>query len=552
MAERVPGRLEQLAYERHEKDLALSRQPGGHPRGLWFDEKAGDQVVRWIERYCRHHKGEWSGRKLLLEPWQKWIVRVLFGWKRADGTRRFRIAWIEIPRKNGKTELGGALGVYLLVGDGEPGAEVYTTATKKEQAQICHEAARAMVRQSPQLKKHITVPRALHANLVCEALGSKMQILSSDSKTQDGLSPHGDIRDEVHKWDDHDLVEVLNTAMGARRQPMTVNITTAGVYDPEGVGWQGHEYAVGVLEQDFEDDRQFVFIAAIDEKDDPWDPAVWQKANPNYGVSVKSDNFAEEAEHARRVPSATNGFLRLRLNRWTQVHSKWLDMELWRECDPTVFAPEQLKNVPCYVGLDLSRTTDLTAAVLIFDLPTGELVLRPHFWLPEARVEDEAKKKGQRRYRDWADRGLLNVTPGTEVDYEFIEKTLDQELEFFSIKEVGYDPFNANQLALKLQAKGYVCVSVRQGFLTLSEASKLLEKRVLSKRLRHGGHPILAWCAGNTVTAEDAAGNIKPDKEHSKEKIDGISATVTGLSRIVNAPQDDGGSVYEKRGVLVL
>jgi phage terminase large subunit-like protein len=245
-AERQLGRLERLSYERMEREHELARQ--GHPQGFWFDVKAGQAVVNWIEKYCRHHKGKWRGQRLVLNEWQRWNVREVFGWKRDDGSRRFRKVWEEVPKKNGKTEKAAATGVHLLTGDNEPGAEVYTTATAKEQAEICHTAAREMVIQSPELNQFVRVPKKKGGNLVCDALGSKMQILSSDFGTQDGLSPHGDIRDEVHAWKDHELDGVLSTAMGARSQPLTLEVTTAGVYDKDGVGWQHHDYAVSVLE----------------------------------------------------------------------------------------------------------------------------------------------------------------------------------------------------------------------------------------------------------------------------------------------------------------
>ena len=250
------GKWERLARERQARDLALAAQPGGHPRGIWYDPAAGERVVKFIETYCRHHKGEWAGKLLKLEEWQRAdVIRPLFGWRRADGTRRYRRAWVEIPRKNGKTELAGAIAVYLLVADGEAGAEVYSTATKQDQAKILFDAAREIVKASPALSKRVKAFKQKGGGLYCEALGSKMAPLASDSGTLDGLNPHGDIRDEVHAWRDHALASVLDTATGARRQPLTLEITTAGTYDETAVGWDHHDYACKVLDGTFEDDR---------------------------------------------------------------------------------------------------------------------------------------------------------------------------------------------------------------------------------------------------------------------------------------------------------
>jgi phage terminase large subunit-like protein len=547
---RTPSNLERLAYERHESDLALTRQSGGHPKGFYYDESAAGHVVAWIEKYCRHHKGEWAGRPLLLEPWQKFIVGSLFGWKRADGTRRFRKAWIEIPRKNGKTELAAAIGLYLLVGDNEPGAEVYMTATKKEQALICHEASRGIVRQSPTLRRFVHVPRSKKSNLVCERLGAKLEVLASDYGSLDGLSPHGDIRDEVHAWTDHGLAAVLNTAMGARRQPLTLEITTAGTYDPDGVGWQHHDYAVQVLERAFEDERQFSFITGLDEGDDAWDARSWAKANPNLGVSLKMQYVKEQAEEARHNPRLANDFLRLHCNRWTQQVKRWLNIERWNECPTEPLDLNALTTTPCFGGLDLSKTTDLTAFVLIFILPDG-LGLLPRFWIPTSKL-DEERDRGERRYFDWVERGFITATPGDVVDYAFIReevKRLGQR--FRGIKDIGFDPYNATQIATELQSDGFSMVEVRQGPPSLSEACKLFERQILARKVFCGGNPVMGWCVSNAVVREDANGNIAPDKARAKSKIDGVSATVTGLARYVVAPHARK-SVYETRGFKCL
>lgn len=549
--QRKVGKLERLSYERIERDHELARQ--GHPKGYYFDAPAGDFVVNWIEKYCRHHKGKWRGQRLILAEWQRWKFRNQFGWKRPDGTRRFRKTWEEVPKKNGKTETAAATGVFLLVGDNEPGAEVYTTATAKEQAEICHNAAREMVIQSKELNQFVRVPKKKGGNLVCEALGSKMQILSSDFGTQDGLSPHGDIRDEVHAWRDHELAGVLSTAMGARSQPMTVEVTTAGVYDPHSVGWQHHDYAVSILEdKDFDDDRQFVFITGADDGDDPFDPATWWKANPNFGVSLYPDFIADQANEAKRSATAYSAFQQYHLNSWTNVVAKWLDMDCWRACPKDALDLEALRGVVAVGGLDLSATSDLTAFVLLFQLPNGDIAVLPTFWLPQGKIDEELRKKGQVRLKNWLDLGFLKATPGVVVDYDFIRKDINEQAKRFKIKQVGTDPWNATHLITQLQSDGINVVEVRQGPPSLTAACKELERLTIQKKLRFQGHPVLTWCAGNAVVRKDSNGNIAPDKERAKDKIDGVSATVNALSLMVSAKPTGGGSLLERRGLVVL
>jgi phage terminase large subunit-like protein len=558
-AKRPISQLEQFCRERQERDLQLAyggrrrlRDPRdtSHPRGLWFDYEAGDYVVRWIEKFGRHHKGEWAGRPLLLEEWQRENVRTIFGWKRQDETRRFRKAWWHTARKNGKTQIAGGVGLFLLVGDGEPGAEVYTTATKKEQAAICHEAARQMARRSPELREVVKVPKNKLANLTFDATGSFMAILASDHGTLDGLNPHGDLRDEVAEWTSHELAEVLDTASGARRQPLTLEITTAGVYDEEGVGYKAHDYAVNVLNGTIEDDALFAFIAAAEDGDDPFDPATWWKASPNLGVSLKLEYMQDQARKARNQPRKLNAFLQKLLNQWTQQVTRWLAPGQWIPCHRKDFDETKFHGRECIGGLDLSSVTDLSAFVLVFQDPDGTIDVLCRFWLPEATIE-AASEEGRDYYAEWEKAGFLTSTPGNVIDYDFIRAEINELAKRFKIKEIAYDPYNATQISNNLIADGFTLVLTRQGFLTLSEPAKLLEVKVGSGKLRHGS-PVLRWNGLNVSVVTDSAGNIKPHKDIKRAlKIDGISALVTALSRIVGAePQKP--NPYKNSGILVL
>jgi phage terminase large subunit-like protein len=561
---RQPGKYERLCLERHERDISLCRRPGGHPRGLWFDAEAAERPVRFVEDYCTHHKGEWAGKPLLLQDWQKAIIRQAFGWMRADGTRRFRTLYWELPRKQGKSTLAAGLGLYLTMGDREPGAEVYASATKKDQARIVWDEAARTVRKSPKLQRHA---RAFRNSLHCERLGSKFEPLGADSNTLDGLNPHGNIVDELHAHRDRGVWDVLDTAMGSRRQPVTLAITTAGTYAPESIGWQMHDYACKVLEGVFEDDAFHAFIAAAD--DPPkgnegyyFTEEAQRQANPGWGVSIKPTYLAEQAEKALRQPHFTNEYLRLHLNVWTQQTTRWLSLERWTESDPVPpgMAPrawalereEALAGRQCWGGLDLSSKWDLSALVLAFPGAGDEVSLVCRFWLPEGTVEKYARK-GQRHYEQWAREGWLTTTPGDVVDYEFIRSEVHALAKRYAIQEIAFDRWGAQDVSNRLTSDGAQLVEYGQGHRSMSEPSKDLEARVISRKVRHAGNPILRFCVANAVVTTDSAGNIKPDKSKAADRIDGVVATVMALGRIIASSGGDGGpSVYEERGIRML
>jgi phage terminase large subunit-like protein len=552
------GKLERCYHERQARDLQRAYPHGlpadpqntAHPAGLWFDPAAGARVVQFIEEYCHHSKGEWAGTPIRLEPWQRELVTILFGWRRPDGTRRFRIAYIEIARKNAKSTLAAAIGLYLTVADHEPGAEVYASATKKDQAKIVHGAAEAMVKLSPRLKRFC---KTFRNNIHCPQLGSKFEPLGADSDTLDGLNPHGNIVDETHAHKDRALWDVLQTAQGARRQPLTLAITTAGVYDPEGIGWKLHHDAVQILEGTVEDDRVFAFIATIDETDDWTTRTAWQKANPNLGVSVKEDYLAEECQTAQREPSAMNTFLTKHLDVWTAQVTRWIIPERWAACTQ---APDPLEGRICYGGLDLSTKLDMTAFMLVAPAADGAFDCLFRFWVPEELVRDRERRGEKPSYAEWVRRGVLLSTPGNVIDYEFIEKEILALARVVRLKEIGFDPWNANQTAVRLQqalnpgqAKtGFQMVEMRQGMQSLSEPAKEFEKLVVAGKLRHGDHPVMRWMVANATTRQDANGNIAPDKSTSTGKIDGVVATIMALGRAIVAVKPQ--SIYETRDMV--
>lgn len=550
---RVSGKYERLCWERQERDLALAypdgvptsddpddwRRASRHPKGYWYDPEAAERPIQWIESLCRHHDGEWANQPFLLADFQRRVRRIVFGWQRPDGTRRFRSAYIEIPRKNGKTEDAAAGALYLAFGDGEPGAEVYSAATKKDQAKIAHDAACEMLNRSPELRA-VVVRR--WNNLHDPETGSKYEPLGADSDTLDGLNPHGVVVDELHAHKDRRVWDVLDTAMGARRQPLTWAITTAGLYNPESIGWQQHWKAINVLEGAETDDTFFAFIAAADDGADWRDPATWAQANPNIGVTPKWDHLAEQCRKAETQPSFRNTFLRLHLNRWTQQRDRWIPMEAWQATDPRELTPAgyavwetELVGATCYGGLDLSTRLDITACVLAFEREeTVHLVCR--FWIPEDRIAERVRRD-RVEYDAWVRDGWMQATPGSVVDYDFIKAEILALAQRYDLRELGYDPWNATQIALQLAAEGLVTVEVRQGYRTLSEPSKDFEAKVTARQIRHGGHPVLRWMIANVAHREDASGNIKPDKASSAERIDGVTAAVVAMSRLI-APSE--------------
>lgn len=525
-----------LFCQRHLDDL----KSGGR-RGLRFDEEAGAKILRFFD-FLKHSKGEWAGRQFILSPWEQAYLWVLFGWKRKDGNRRYRISYIEIARKNGKSTLAAGVALYLLDADGEEGAEVYSAATKRDQARIVHSEAARMVRSSPPLKRYLTVQRD---NIHAKDTNSKFEPLSSDYNSLDGLNTHGAIVDELHAHKTRDLWDILDTSTGARRQPLLFAITTAGV-SRQSVCRELHDYTERILEGSLKDDSFCGVIYTLDEGDDWKDEKVWRKANPSLRESVKLADLRNKARRAKETPSALNSFLRLHMNVWTQGETRWIDPDIWNACNGRTDI-EELRNEPCYGGLDLSTTTDITAFVLKFP-GTGDALA--WFWIPEEGME-KRERRDRAPFSSWVRMGFVEATPGNVIDYEYIKaKIIKIAGEFKGLIEIGFDPWNATQIGIQLEEAGVRIANVGQGYKSLSPAAKELEREYLSGELKHGGNPVLRWMAANVVLETDPAENIKPSKRRSAERIDGIVALCCAISRQIAA--EDTTSVYESRGMIVL
>jgi len=535
----VAGRLVRLACERHLWDLET-----GHERGLMFDIERAQHALDFFG-FLKHSKGEWGGEAFKLQPWQEFIIGSLFGWLRKDGKRRFRVAYHEIPRKNGKTTLAAGVGLYLFCADGEPGSEVFTAATKRDQARLSHGEAARMVKASPLLRSKIGV---FKDNLHIERTNSKFEPLGADADTMDGLNIHGAIVDELHAHKTRAIWDVLETATGARRQPLIFAITTAG-FDRNSVCWEWHDYSTKILDGIIEDDTVFTYIASLDEGDDWTDQSTWAKANPNLGVSVKIDDLQRKCDKAKEMPSAQNAFLRLHLDMWTEQNERWMPMDKWDECGKVLVIPEELQGRLCYAGLDLSTTTDISALVLCFPDDEGGCDVLPYFWVPEENIMQRSNRD-RVPYDLWARQGYIKTTPGNVIDYDIIRRDINQLREQYDINKIAIDRWNSTQLQTQLDGDGFEIVPTGQGFASLSAPTKHLEKLVFEKSLRHGANPVLRWMVSNVAIQQDAAGNIKPAKDKSTERIDGVVAAVMAIDQMTR--HGDETSVYDTRGVITI
>jgi phage terminase large subunit-like protein len=512
--------------------------------GCTFDLRAADRVRRFFAQFLRHSKGEWAGKPFELLEWQ-WrdLIGPLFGWKRADGTRRYRRAYIEVPKKNGKSTLAAGIALYLLVGDNEPGAEVYFAAADRDQAAICYNEAANMVEASP-LAGKLKLVRSIK-RIVYPGQKSWCKALSADVPTKEGLNIHGLIFDELHAQKTRELWDTLHYGGASRRQPLFLSITTAG-FDRESICYDQHRYARGVLEERTVDLEFFAFIAGAGEDADWKDPAVWRAANPSYGITVKEDAFKADALEAQSRPSQENAFRRYRLDQWTEQDVRWLPMDRWDLCKASL---RPLEGRSCYAGLDLASTTDTAALVLLFPDEDDSYDTLPFFWAPE-RAFRERERMNKVRLDAWSREGAIDKTPGDIIDYDRIREKIRELAELYDIKEIAIDRWNATQLATQLQGDGFEIVAFGQGFASMSAPTKELEVIILGGRLRHADHPVLRWMAGNVTVETDAAGNLKPSKKKSTEKIDGIVSLIMALGRAMVRPEVQ--SVYDSQGIDVL
>lgn len=512
-------------------DNIAGYNPNLDSEGYYFDEFEATKRIKFFEKCLTHVKGSRTGQPFLLEQWEKDIIATIFGWKhKKTDLRRYKTVFIAIPRKNGKSILAAGIALCCLHLDGEGGAEVYTAAGDKDQASLVFLVAATQTRNCPALDARSKV-RNSQKRIIVEDTNSFMRAVPANEGAIHGTNPHCWVGDEVHVWPNRDLYDAFHTGMGSRDQPLEVLITTAG-YDEETICYELWSLAWKVRDRIFVDPT---FLPAVYEakKEDDWtSEETWQKANPNYGVSIKKSFLQEECRKAEQNPSYENTFKRLYLNIWTEQATRWLSMDDWKQCPVT----EEEPVGPCVAGVDLSSTTDLTA-VCIYDSANSRM--RWQYYIPEERAK-YLEHNDRVPYSIWARQGWVTLTPGPRIDYQWIKRDLMLHVDTYKISCVGFDPWNAVQINTQLEEEGIPTLDVRQGYATLTAPTKEFERLVVCHELDHGGNPVSKWCASNVEVETDVNGNIRPKKpKHGagRKRIDGIVSGIIAVAVAMSVPQ---------------
>ena len=524
-----------------------------------YDPDKAKPWINFFQKRLTHTKGIFAKKPFMLAPWQRQIVSDLFGTVKSNGLRQYSTAYVEVPKKNGKSELAAGIALGGLVLDDEPGAEIYSAAATRDQASIVFRVAAQMVRNSPRLHAMCQIVDSTKTIYLKDQPSSFYRAISADAGTQDGINPHVVVFDELHRQTRRDLWDVLKYGSDTRAQPLLFAITTAGVTGHSPICEEQHEYARQVLDGTFKDPSFYPVIYAMDQGGD-WtfegEPATdgkpatgWYKANPALGDFLPIDKVRESFQKAISLPSEQNSFRRLRLNEWVGQETRYIPMDQWRACGEPLFNIEELAGKTCFGGLDLSTTQDITACVLVFPVD-GRLLVVPHFWIPGHDLYKRSRHDNV-PYDLWASQGLIHVTEGNQIDYAFVRKAIGDFSKLYDIKEIGYDRWNATQLVQNLTDDGVTMVPIGQGFASMSAPTKELLTFVGNRSLRHNGNPILSWMADCMSVKQDPTGAVKPtkpDRLKSSKRIDGMVALVDAIARIIVHPEDTG-SVYETRGI---
>lgn len=510
-------RWTRLAVERHYRDLQT-----GHLRGLWFSDAHAQHALESF-LYLRHSKGEWAGQAFIPSPWQQFWVALAFGWMRDDGTRRFREVWEEVPRKNGKSTKLAGIGLYLFFFDGEGGAEVYTAATKMEQAKLTHDESLRMVKASPHLRRHIADRRS---ELFVRGQANKFVPLGRDSMTMDGLNPHGAILDEVHAHPNREIYDVIKSGFGARLQPMLWQITTAG-FNLASFGYEQHCYAKKVLEGVVEDDELLAVIYTVDDPEKWTDPLEWAKANPNLGVSVYLDGLRMACDAAVKKPTEQPNFKTKRLNIWLAGGESWITISAWRACEDKTLTLDDFEGEECFIGIDLAEKSDVAALCLVFQRG-GKFYVFVRLY----HNEFEVNKPESDHLRRYEATGELLVNEGNATDFDHIRTDLEAFAKRFDVREVPYDPKFSSYFVTKLVEKGLPMVEISQTSAHFTMPITEIENLVLTGELVHEGNTAMEWMMSNVVLRVSKFSGLKhPTKEKAAEKIDGPVAMLIAMGR---------------------
>lgn len=527
------GKWVKLACLRHLRDRDVAERGEGTWR--WRPELA--RKVIGLFRLFRHFKGEWGGQPMVLEPWQCFIVGSIFGWvHRETGLRRFRNAFVELTRGNGKSTMAAGIAVIFTFFDNEPGAEGYAFATKKEQARTTIiRTARQIVLRSKVIREFVQV---LRHSLYNEETESKLEALGRNSDTLDGLRPHVAIGDEIHKQATPDVVEVVSSGMGPRRQPLMFNITTAGEADgTESVYGQQLSISTQVLEGVVDIPEWFAFIAAADPEDkERWgEEEIWRKANPNWGISVKPDFVRMEYAKALANPPEKPKFCRLYLGLRLQAVDAYYSLADWDACPPLP-SDDELRQYPSWIGLDLSSSVDITAAMQVWQMGVDEVAIRAYCWVPEDNLE-ERRQKDRVPYPQWVDEEWLNKTPGNTIDRQVVRRKVAELAKEWGVKATCYDPWHAGDITQALQDEdGLLLMPIGQSFKMLSSSTKKTQELILRRRVRHDKNPVVRWMVSNAKPRTDDKENVMLCKRRSRGRIDAMQAFCTVGSQAFLAP----------------
>jgi phage terminase large subunit-like protein len=512
----IAGPFVRLACERHLRDLERD--------DVWFDDDAAERAFQFFERFLRLGEGEFAGEPFVLQPFQKFIVGSLFGWKGRDGYRRFRKAYVEIGKGNGKSPLAAGIGLYGLIADGEAGAEIYSAAVNRDQAGILFRDAKLMVESSPALSHRVDVNVG---NLAFAKTNSFFRPVSSEARSLDGKRVFIALIDELHEHRTSMVVEKMQAGTKGRRQPLIFEITNSG-YDKTSVCYQHHLYSRRVLEGIVEDDGWFAYICALDDGDDWADPDVWIKANPNLGISITKRYLEEQVREAQGMPSKQNIVKRLNFCIWTEQAERWIDMSRWDACAGPVY-PETLVGRECFGGLDLAGSQDITAFLAAFPGMDGESYdYLAKFWMPEAVIAEAEKRDGV-PYRLWVEQGYIELTEGNITDYDAVRDGILEFASRYQVNQIGFDPWNALHLSTQLRQEGATMVQISQGYASMSEPTQAFERLIKGGKIRHGDNPVLNWMASNAVVAHGPNESIRPEKAKATGRIDGIVAAIMAL-----------------------
>jgi phage terminase large subunit-like protein len=507
------------------------------------------KIIKFIERVCTHVKGELAGQPFLLEEWQKGYIMKLFGTYNEQGLRQYRTSYVQIPRKNGKSNLAAAIALAVFFVVREQGAEIYCCASSRDQAKIVFDVMKQMIRNSPLLMRECQI---FQNSITLNNSNSFLKAVAAEAGTLHGANASCVIYDELHTAKNRELWDVMATSMGARRDPLMIAITTAGVFDSNSVCWELYSYSKKVEEGVIEDPTFLPLVFEADLDDDIHDPETWKKANPNFGISIKPEYFEKMSREARSLPSAETAFRQLHLNQWVNSLSGWISDDEWQNSAGDI-DHDDLRGRRCFAGLDLAAVEDVTAFVMVFPMDDGSVKVVPKLWVSQAAVERRRPQKGG-SYDAFVSSGELTVTDGNSTDYEVIRDYILECAEVYDLQSIAFDRWNSNSLVQQLTESGIAMDPFGQGFMSMSAPIKNAEVLVKKKKLHHGGHKMLRWMVANVVTKKDDAENVKFSKAKAGDKIDGVVAMIMALGEMmtIDGRDETGPSTYEAHGIRLL